>query len=191
MNFGSLEIAVLLPCHNEAISIGETVAAFRASLPTASIYVFDNNSTDNTADVARAAGAIVRVETQQGKGAVVRRMFRDIQADLYVMADGDNTYDATLAPGMVQLALQGPYDLVNCIRKETAEAAYRGGHRVGNLLLTGPCAGFSATGFKICSPAIRFFHIGLLNLFLFWQRGLTSKQSWPCMRWSWPCRSPI
>lgn len=137
MTLGQLEIAVLLPCHNEAVSIGETVAAFRTSLPTASIYVYDNNSTDGTADIARAAGAIVRVETQQGKGAVVRRMFRDIQADLYVMADGDNTYDAALAPDMVRLALQGPYDLVNCIRRETADAAYRGGHRIGNLLLTG------------------------------------------------------
>lgn len=137
MDFGQLEIAVLLPCHNEAVSIGETVRAFRVALPSAKIYVFDNNSTDATVDVARAAGAIVRAETQQGKGAVVRRMFRDIQADLYVMADGDNTYDAALAPDMVQLALQGPYDLVNCIRRETAEAAYRGGHRVGNLLLTG------------------------------------------------------
>lgn len=131
------EIAVLLPCHNEALAIGETVAAFRAALPSATIYVFDNNSTDGTADVARAAGAVVRHETQQGKGAVVRRMFRDIQADIYVMADGDNTYDAALAPAMIELACSGPFDLVNGTRHETDEAAYRGGHRLGNTLLTG------------------------------------------------------
>lgn len=137
MDFSELNLAVLLPCHNEAVSIGDTVKAFRAALPTAKIYVFDNNSTDDTVNVARAAGAIVRHETQQGKGAVVRRMFRDIQADFYIMADGDNTYDAAQAPGMIDLALQGPFDLVNCIRQETGQAAYRDGHRLGNLLLTG------------------------------------------------------
>lgn len=136
MSHEAPKIAVLLPCHNEAVAIGETINAFRTALPTATIYVFDNNSTDNTAEIARAAGAIVRAETQQGKGAVVRRMFRDIQADLYVMADGDNTYDATLAPDMIALASTGPFDLVNCIRRETDQAAYRGGHRLGNLLLT-------------------------------------------------------
>jgi glycosyltransferase involved in cell wall biosynthesis len=130
-------IAVLLPCHNEAVAIGRVVRAFRAALPDATIYVFDNNSTDNTAEVAREAGAIVRRETLQGKGFVVRRMFRDIQADLYVMADGDDTYDAALAPEMIALARSGPYDLVNCIRRDSEEAAYRTGHRFGNQMLTG------------------------------------------------------
>lgn len=130
-------IAVLLPCHNEAVAIGQVVGAFRAAVPDAVIYVFDNNSTDDTADVARAAGAIVRRETLQGKGFVVRRMFRDIEADLYVMADGDDTYDESLAPAMVELARSGPYDLVNCVRRDSEAAAYRGGHRLGNRLLTG------------------------------------------------------
>jgi glycosyltransferase involved in cell wall biosynthesis len=129
-------IAILLPCHNEAITIGQVVRAFRTSVPGATIYVFDNNSTDRTAEIARAAGAIVRSETLQGKGRVVRRMFRDIQADLYVIADGDDTYDAMLAPAMIALARSGPHDLVNCVRRESGEAAYRGGHRIGNRLLT-------------------------------------------------------
>lgn len=137
MDFSELDVAVLLPCYNEAVSIGDTIAAFRAALPSAKIYVFDNNSTDGTADAALAAGAIVRAETQQGKGAVVRRMFRDIKADFYVIADGDNTYDAKCAPEMLILAQQGPFDLVNCIRRETKQDAYRGGHRFGNMLLTG------------------------------------------------------
>lgn len=130
-------IAVLLPCHNEAVAIGQVVRAFRAAVPDAVIYVFDNNSADDTVAVARAAGAIVRHETLQGKGFVVRRMFRDIEADLYVMADGDDTYDASLAPAMIALACSGPYDLVNCVRRDSEAAAYRGGHRLGNRLLTG------------------------------------------------------
>lgn len=130
-------IAVLLPCHNEAVTIGHVVRAFRQALPNAAIYVFDNNSTDETVKEAAAAGALVRRETLQGKGFVVRRMFRDIHADLYVMADGDGTYDAALAPTMIALAQSGPFDLVNCVRQEKETAAYRGGHRLGNKLLTG------------------------------------------------------
>lgn len=132
-----ITVAVLLPCYNEGVSIGKTIEAFRAALPAAAIYVYDNNSTDNTAEVARSFGAIVKKETQQGKGAVVRRMFRDIQADFYIMADGDNTYDAALAQKMIDHAQQGPFDLVNCIRQETDRGAYRGGHRLGNQLITG------------------------------------------------------
>ncbi|SIR46198.1 MULTISPECIES: glycosyltransferase family 2 protein [Acidiphilium] len=132
-----LHVAVLLPCHNEGIAIGRVVRAFRAALPDATVFVFDNNSTDNTIAEARAAGAVVRTETQQGKGHVVRRMFRDIDADYYVMADGDDTYDAGLAPRLLDIAQRGPYDLVNCVRIETAQEAYRGGHRFGNLMLTG------------------------------------------------------
>lgn len=130
-------IAVLLPCYNEAVAIGKVVGAFHEALPGAVIYVFDNNSTDDTIEVARAAGAIVRCETLQGKGFVVRRMFRDIEADLYVIADGDDTYDASIAPAMIALARNGPYDLVNCVRRDREAAAYRGGHRLGNRLLTG------------------------------------------------------
>lgn len=130
-------VAVLLPCYNEAQAITRVVHAFRAALPDAAIYVFDNNSTDGTPEIARAAGAIVRQEVLQGKGFVVRRMFRDIQADFYIMCDGDDTYDASLAPTMLTLARSGPYDLVNCVRRDSEELAYRKGHRLGNRLLTG------------------------------------------------------
>ncbi len=130
-------IAVLIPCYNEEVAIGKVVRDFAAALPRAVIFVYDNNSKDNSVAVARAAGAVVRHETQQGKGHVVRRMFRDIDADFYVMVDGDDTYDPAAAARMLALAQSGPHDLVNCIRRETETAAYRGGHRWGNLLLTG------------------------------------------------------
>jgi glycosyltransferase involved in cell wall biosynthesis len=131
------QIAVLVPCYNEEKTIANVVRDFRVALPDAQIYVYDNNSSDRTAEVARVAGAIVRTETQQGKGHVVRRMFRDVEADFYVMVDGDDTYDAGVAGQMIATALEGPYDLVNCVRREVENAAYRGGHRFGNLLLTG------------------------------------------------------
>ena len=130
-------VAVLIPCFNEEVAIVKVVQDFRSFLPDAFIYVYDNNSKDLTKEVAKAAGAVVRHEAQQGKGHVVRRMFRDIDADIYVMVDGDDTYDASVAPRMVALAQSGPFDLVNCIRKESEAAAYRGGHRWGNALLTG------------------------------------------------------
>ena len=95
------KVAVLMPCYNEEAAIAQTIAAFRAALPDATIYVYDNNSRDRTIEVARTAGAVVRSERMQGKGNVVRRMFADIEADIYVMADGDATYDATSAPAMV------------------------------------------------------------------------------------------
>jgi glycosyltransferase involved in cell wall biosynthesis len=130
-------IVVLIPCYNEALTIGKVIADFRLALPQAAIYVYDNNSMDGTQDVATAAGANVRNETAQGKGNVVRRMFRDVEADFYIMVDGDDTYEASLAPDMLRLAMSGPFDLVNCIRREAEDAAYRGGHRMGNWLLTG------------------------------------------------------
>ena len=132
----SPSIALLIPCHDEEVTIAGVVSAFHKALPGARIYVYDNNSSDRTAELARAAGAIVRQEAQQGKGHVVRRMFRDIDADWYVMVDGDDTYDATIAPQMLLLAQQGPFDLVNCIRRETTLTAYPGGHRRGNRMLT-------------------------------------------------------
>ncbi|MDA8391190.1 MAG: glycosyltransferase family 2 protein [Gammaproteobacteria bacterium] len=130
------KVAVLIPCYNEAITIAHVVQDFRAALPNAAVYVYDNNSQDNTAEEAISAGAIVRHEYQQGKGHVVRRMFRDLDADFYVMVDGDNTYDARIAPEMLALAMNGPMDLVNCVRRETEVGAYRSGHRFGNYLLT-------------------------------------------------------
>lgn len=130
-------IAVLIPCYNEEIAISKVVNDFKIAVPDAVIYVYDNNSTDRTAKNALEAGALVRKEIQQGKGHVVRRMFRDIEADFYLMVDGDDTYESSLAPEMLKIAHNGYCDLVNCVRIETEDAAYRDGHRWGNTMLTG------------------------------------------------------
>jgi hypothetical protein len=130
-------IAVLIPCYNEALTVATVVADFRAVLPEAAIYVYDNNSSDGTVDAAHAAGAIVRRETRQGKGHVVRRMFADIEADLYLMVDGDATYDAASAPKLIEAMLEGPCDMINGARVDQSIKAYRPGHRFGNRLLTG------------------------------------------------------
>ena len=130
-------VAVLLPCYNEEAAIAATIAGFAAALPDATIYVYDNNSRDRTAEVAREAGAVVRTERQQGKGHVVRRMFADIDADVYVMADGDLTYDPAAAPAMVDLALAEQLDMVVGTRRHEQEDAYRGGHVIGNRIFTG------------------------------------------------------
>jgi glycosyltransferase involved in cell wall biosynthesis len=130
-------IAILLPCYNEEIAIGQTVADFLAVLPEATIYVYDNNSSDNTVEIARAAGAVVRTERMQGKGNVVRRMFADIDADVYVMADGDATYEAAAAPALVARLIDEQLDMVVGARKSEIEQAYRRGHRFGNAMLTG------------------------------------------------------
>jgi glycosyltransferase involved in cell wall biosynthesis len=132
------DIAVLIPCYNEGLTIGNVVRSFAAVLPHTRIYVYDNNSKDNTAKAAAEAGAIVREEILQGKGNVVRRMFRDIEADLYVLVDGDDTYDPNIVIEMLNIALIGPFDLVNGIRiSEQGEPAYRLGHQLGNYILTG------------------------------------------------------
>jgi hypothetical protein len=133
----ALSIAVLIPCYNEALTIGTVVRDFRAALPGAAIYVYDNNSSDGTLEAARAAGAIVRKETRQGKGNVVRRMFADIEADVYLMVDGDATYDAASAARLIDALIHGPCDMVNGARVDTSVKAYRLGHRFGNRLLTG------------------------------------------------------
>jgi glycosyltransferase involved in cell wall biosynthesis len=130
-------IAVLVPCYNEAVAIGKVVSDFRSALPTARVYVYDNNSSDDTVAVARRAGAIVRTELLQGKGNVVRRMFADIEADVYVLVDGDDTYDAESAPDMVRLMLEQRLDMVSGARIDQAIEAYRPGHRLGNAVLTG------------------------------------------------------
>jgi glycosyltransferase involved in cell wall biosynthesis len=137
MSATTARIAVLIPCYNEAAAIGQTVRDFRAALPTAVVYVYDNNSSDQTAARAREAGAIVRNEPRQGKGNVVRRMFADIEADVYVMADGDDTYDASAAPMLVKTLIEQGYDVVSGRRVATGQAAYRAGHVLGNKLLTG------------------------------------------------------
>ena len=130
-------VAVLVPCFNEEATIGKVVADFRAALPEAAIYVYDNNSADRTGEVARAAGALVRRERHQGKGNVVRRMFADVDADVYVLVDGDATYDAASARAMIARLIEERLDMVVGARVDQQEAAYRPGHRTGNRLLTG------------------------------------------------------
>ncbi len=141
-------LAVLVPCFNESLTIGQVIDDFRAALPTAQIYVYDNNSTDGTAEVARAAGAIVRVEPRQGKGNVVRRMFGDIEADIYILVDGDGTYDAKAAPFLVGRVLKDDLDFVNGARAEVSQQAYRRGHRLGNRVLTGLVQGVFGREFR-------------------------------------------
>ena len=131
-----MKIAVLLPCFNEEAAIAQTVAGFRAALPEAVVYVYDNGSTDRTAEVAAAAGAVIRYERMQGKGHVVRRMFADVDADIFVMADGDATYEASAAPAMVARLIDEQLDMVVGARRSEVEAAYRRGHRMGNRVLT-------------------------------------------------------
>ena len=150
-------IAVLLPCFNEEAAIGATVAGFRAALPDATIYVYDNNSRDRTCEVAAAAGAVVRSERQQGKGHVVRRMFADIDADVYVMADGDLTYDPKAAPAMVDQLLADGLDMVVGTRRHEAKEAYRGGHVVGNRLFTGLLARLFGRSFSDIFSGYRVF----------------------------------
>ena len=141
MGAGALQdqprIAVLLPCFNEEAAIAATVEGFRAALPSATIYVYDNNSRDRTREIAAGGGAVVRSERQQGKGHVVRRMFADIDADVYVMADGDLTYDPSSAQAMVDLLLADQLDMVVGTRRHDDKGAYRGGHVLGNRLFTG------------------------------------------------------
>jgi glycosyltransferase involved in cell wall biosynthesis len=130
-------IAVLIPCFNEEAAVPRVVAGFRASLPEATIHVFDNNSRDRTAEVARAAGAHVRNERMQGKGHVVRRMFADVEADVFVLVDGDDTYDAAAAPTMVRMLVEGQLDMVTATRESAGRDAFPRGHRAGNALLAG------------------------------------------------------
>ena len=131
-----MRVAVLIPCQNEAVAIGKVVRQFRSALPDAIVFVYDNNSTDDTIAMAREAGAVVRSEPLQGKGNVVRRMFADIEADAYILVDGDDTYDAAVAPDMIRLLQDGPLDMVTAARVTELAAAYRAGHRAGNLVLT-------------------------------------------------------
>ena len=140
-------IAALLPCYNEETCIAGVVSAFLQAIPEATIYVYDNNSTDKTVEVAREAGAIVRTETYQGKGNVVRRMFADIDADIYVMADGDGTYDASAAPELIRKLVEEDLDMVVGSRVETASKAYRHGHKFGNYFLTGMVKNLFGFGF--------------------------------------------
>ena len=131
-----LRVAVLIPCFNEEAAVGKVVGGFRAVLPHAAIYAYDNNSTDRTAEVAAAAGALVRRELHQGKGNVIRRMFADVDADIYVLVDGDATYDAASAPTLIARLLNDRLDMVVAARVHHDDAAFRPGHRLGNRLFT-------------------------------------------------------
>lgn len=150
-------IAVLLPCYNEEAAIAQTVAGFRTALPDAAIYVYDNNSRDRTTDVARESGAIVRTERMQGKGNVVRRMFADVDADIYVMADGDATYDAASAPALIARLFDEKLDMVVGSRVGEAVEAYRRGHRLGNRMLTGMLARLFGRSFSDILSGYRVF----------------------------------
>ena len=150
-------IAVLLPCFNEELSVGATVAGFRKALPDAKVYVYDNNSADRTREIAASEGAIVRTESQQGKGHVVRRMFADVDADIYIMADGDLTYDPAAAPDMVETLVREQLDMVVGTRKHEAKAAYRGGHVLGNRLFTGLLARLFGRSFSDIFSGYRAF----------------------------------
>jgi len=151
------KIAVLLPCFNEEAAIAATVAGFRAALPDATIYVYDNNSQDRTREVAASTGAMVRSEKQQGKGHVVRRMFADVDADVYVMADGDLTYDPAAAPAMVDMLVAEQLDMVVGTRRHEAKGAYRGGHVIGNKIFTGLLSGLFGRSFSDIFSCYRVF----------------------------------
>ena len=154
---GGRRIAVLVPCYNEEAAIARVIADFRANLPDAVIYVYDNNSTDRTVEVARAAGATVRTETRQGKGYVVRRMFSDVDADVYVLVDGDATYDAPSARLLVARLVEGGLDMVVGARRDQEQAAYRFGHRFGNRVLTGFVAQVFGATFEDLLSGYRVF----------------------------------
>jgi glycosyltransferase involved in cell wall biosynthesis len=142
------QIAVLVPCYNEELTIGTVVRNFRAELPAAKIYVYDNNSSDRTSTVACAAGAICRREEKQGKGNVVRRMFADVEADVYVMVDGDDTYDAASVKRLIEPILCNHVDMVNAVRQPVGKEAFRLGHSFGNTLLTAVVSGTFGSPFS-------------------------------------------
>lgn len=141
-------VAVLIPCLNEERTVGRVVRDFRAALPNADIYVYDNGSSDMTAKAAAAAGAVVRAEPRPGKGFVVRRMFADVEADLYLLVDGDETYEAAAAPRMIDLMLEQNLDMVVGCRDSREDGAYRRGHRIGNAAITGFLAKVFGAGFS-------------------------------------------
>ncbi len=157
MTQSRLDVAVLVPCYNEERAIAKVVGDFRAALPGATVYVYDNNSSDGTAAAAKTAGAVVRRETHQGKGHVVRRMFNDIEADVYVLVDGNATYDAPSAAPMIDKLVEERLDMVVATRVDQDEGAYRLGHRTGNRLLTGFVAHIFGRAFTDILSGYRVF----------------------------------
>src|SRR3954453_11989166 len=166
-----IRMAILLPCYNVEAAIAQTVAAFRAALPAAAIYVYDNNSSDRTREIAAGAGAIVRSERMQGKGHVVRRMFADVDADIYGMAGGDSTYDAAAAPELVRRLLDEQLDMVVGARKSEGEEAYRRGHRLGNRLFTSILASLFGRTFTDIFSGYRIFSRRFVKSFPALSRG--------------------
>jgi glycosyltransferase involved in cell wall biosynthesis len=152
-----MRVAVLVPCFNEEAAIATVIGDFRKALPSAQIYVFDNNSTDRTVAVAGEAGAEVRRERKQGKGHVVRRMFADVDADVYVLVDGDATYDAPSAPRMIEKLVNEHLDMVVGLRLDKEQAAYRRGHRTGNWMLTSFLSSVFGHTFKDILSGYRVF----------------------------------
>lgn len=171
-----MQIAVLVPCYNEELTIAQVVKDFRSALPSASIYVYDNNSTDRTVVVARAAGAIVRTEPLQGKGNVVRRMFADIEADVYVMVDGDATYHAPSAPAMIRRLVDENLDMMVGSRLQSKEdAAFRAGHHFGNRMLTGTVARIFGNRFADMLSGYRVFSRRFVKSFPALSRGFETE----------------
>ncbi|WP_374525876.1 glycosyltransferase family 2 protein [Sphingopyxis sp.] len=150
-------MAVLLPCYNEGLAIRTVIERFRAALPDADIYVYDNNSRDESVAIARAAGAIVRSEPRQGKGHVVRRMFADVEADIYIMCDADETYDAAAAPDLLARLVEGGLDMVVGTRTDVSGTAYRPAHRFGNWMLTSLVRTMFGGGFSDMLSGYRIF----------------------------------
>ena len=172
-----IDIAVLLPCYNEAAAIETVIASFRKALPSAKIYVYDNNSTDNTITVAQQSGAIVRHEHKQGKGNVIRRMFSDIDADVYLLADGDQTYDSAAAPALIQQLLTNQLDMVVGARvdHDIASPTYRKGHRFGNALFTKLVDCLFASPFKDILSGYRAFSRRFVKSFPALSRGFDTE----------------
>jgi glycosyltransferase involved in cell wall biosynthesis len=166
-----MNVAVLIPCHNEASSIAGVVESFRAALPQAAVYVYDNNSTDATARVAAQAGAIVRNEPTQGKGSVIRRMFAEIDADLYLLVDGDGTYDASIAPRMVEMAIDQRLAMLVGRRVEGSSTAYPRGHRLGNRMFTRAVAMLFGASLHDILSGYRVFSRGFVKSFPGFSRG--------------------
>jgi len=150
-------IAVLVPCLNEEAAVASVVEGMRAALPDATIYVYDNGSTDRTVERAAAAGAVVRREPLRGKGNVVRRMFADVDADVYVLVDGDGTYDAAAAPALIDRLLDDQLDMVNAARVSDQAGAYRAGHRLGNVMISGAVAQIFGNRFRDILSGYRVF----------------------------------
>lgn len=169
--FGDLQIAVLIPCYNEEATIANVIQDFRERLQDAKIYVYDNNSTDRTSELAQKAGAIVRHEPLQGKGNVVCRMFSDIDADIYLLTDGDATYDANSAPALIQYLISNDLDMVCGSRHDQRGTAYRPGHRIGNFLLTTMVAIIFGDRFKDMLTGYRVFSRRFVKSFPFLSAG--------------------